>query len=68
MYICIYVDVIKKKTDGLFKDEFKILLFFDYILASSLIEYNNRVKKSNYFTAEEINVIIAGAIRGYAAL
>ena len=68
MYFPYDADVIKKKSDGLFKDEFKILLFFDYILANSLVEYHNRVKKNNYFTAEELNVIIAGAIRGYSAL
>ena len=67
MYLFVDADVIKKKADGLFKDEFKILLFFDYILASALVEYHNRVKKGNYFTAEELNVIIAGAIRGYSS-
>lgn len=25
-------DVIKKKADGIFSDEFKLLLFFDYVL------------------------------------
>ena len=68
MYLFKHADVIKKKADGLFKDEFKILLFFDYILINALVEYHNRVKKSNYFTAEELNVIIAGSIRGYSSL
>lgn len=68
MYAIRYSVVLRKKSDGLFKDEYKILLFFDYILANSQTEYNNRLKRSNYFTAEEINVIIAGAIRGYSAL
>lgn len=29
------LDVIKKKTDGLFSDNYKVLLFFDYILTNS---------------------------------
>lgn len=63
-----YLDILKKKTDGMFKDEYKILLFFDYILISAQAEYMNRIKKKNYFTAEEINILLAGAIRGYSAL
>lgn len=26
------LDVMKKKCDGIFSDEFKVLLFFDYVL------------------------------------
>ena len=63
-----YVDVLKSRTDGLFSDEFRILLFFDYIITSSLAEYNNRQKKKLPFSADEINTIMIGAIRGYAAL
>lgn len=47
----INLDVIKKKTDGLFGDSFKIILFFDYILTNAVAEYNNRVQKRNPFTA-----------------
>ena len=28
----LYQDAIKKKADGIFSDEFKLLLFFDYVL------------------------------------
>lgn len=31
----INLDVLKKKTDGMFSDQFKILLFFDYILTNA---------------------------------
>lgn len=61
-------DVVKKKTDGLFSDSFKILLFFDYILTNALVEYQSRVQKKNSFTADEINIILCGAVKGYAAL
>jgi hypothetical protein len=60
--------LLKKKTDGLFSDEFKVILFFDYVVASLYSEYQNRYKKKSYFLPEEINIIMAGAIRGYAAL
>ena len=43
--------MIKKKTDGMFSDQYKILLFFDYILTSAEVEYNNRLAKKNPFTA-----------------
>lgn len=33
-----------------------------------LKEYKNRVKTQKYFTNEEINILICGALRGYAAL
>ena len=52
MYILNKVDALKKKTEGLFSDEYRVLLFFDYILVSSFVEYGNRVKKKNPFTAE----------------
>ena len=52
MYFFTYVDVLKSKTDGLLNDEFRILLFFDYIITSSLAEYNSRQKKKLPFSAD----------------
>lgn len=63
-----FLDVIRKKSDGMFSEQYKILLFFDYILTSAQVQYSNRVLKNNPFSAEEINIILAGAIRGYASL
>lgn len=60
--------VIKKKSDGMFSDQYKVLLFFDYVLTNAEVEYNNRVQKRNPFSADEINIIITGAIRGYSSL
>ena len=52
----------------MFSDQYKILLFFDYILTSAEVEYNNRMEKKNPFTAQQINIIISGTIRGYCSL
>lgn len=62
------IDVIKKKSDGIFSDEYKILLFFDYVLVDLQKEYISRKEKKQYFTAEEINIIMVGTVKGYAAL
>ncbi len=68
MYFWHKIDVIKAKSDGLFRDEYQIILFFDYIVASLEKEYLNRADKSNYFSADDINVIMSGGIKAYAEL
>ena len=45
-------DTIKKKIEGIFNDEYKLILFFDYIVASLHQEYNQRVEKEKAFTNE----------------
>lgn len=54
--------------EGLFSDDFKLVLFFDYVVTSLFTEYKNRIKGQRYFTNEEINILICGALKGYAAL
>lgn len=34
MYLPRYQDIVKKKIEGMFSDEYKIILFFDYIVTS----------------------------------
>lgn len=68
MYSFPYADIIKKKTEGIFSDEHKIILFFDYIVTSLMAEFRNKIKTQKSFTNEEINIITCGALRGYAAL
>lgn len=50
MYPSVHLDIIKKKTEGIFSDEHKIILFFDYIVASLMAEFRNRVKSQKNFT------------------
>jgi len=50
MYILCHLDSIRKKTSGLFSDEFKLILFFDYVVASLIAEYANRFKTQKYFS------------------
>jgi hypothetical protein len=38
------------------------------VVTSLFKEYRNRVKNQKYFTNEEVNILICGALRGYAAL
>lgn len=45
-----------------------MLLFFDYVLVDLNKEYMTRRDKKQPFTAEEINIIMVGALKGYAAL
>jgi hypothetical protein len=68
VYPCAHLDIVKKKTEGIFSDEHKIILFFDYIVASLMAEFMNKVKAQKSFTNEEINIITCGTLRGYAAL
>lgn len=68
MYVYLDAVTVKKKTEGLFSDEFKLILFFDYVVTSLFSEYKNRLKSQRFFTNEEINILICGALKGYAAL
>lgn len=45
-----------------------MVLFFDYVLVDLQTEYINRKEKGKPFSAEEVNVIMAGTVKGYAAL
>jgi hypothetical protein len=58
----------KKSTTGLFGEEHKIVLLFDYVLIDLYEESMNRIKQNRPFAAEELGSILAGAIKGYASV
>lgn len=60
--------IIKKSESGFLKDEYKIILFFDYILIDLEKEVENRIKQKKPLSAEEIGNILAGVVNGYAFL
>ena len=62
------LDVLEKKTDGIFSDEFKIVLFFDYVLTNLHEELASRKSKKQEFSPDEMSMIIHGTVKGYAAL
>ena len=49
MYIATDSDSVKKKVEGIFNDDYKLILFFDYIVASLIEEYNKRVENEQFF-------------------
>lgn len=58
----------KKFSQGMIRDEYKIILLFDYILIDMYSEANNRIRMNTRFTNEEISTILAGAVKGYASI
>jgi hypothetical protein len=52
MYPTCYSDLIKKHNQGLLRDDFKILLLFDYILIDVHTESHNRIRMNTRFSNE----------------
>jgi hypothetical protein len=45
-------DLMKKVSQGMIRDEFKIILLFDYILIDMYSEANNRIRLNTRFSNE----------------
>jgi hypothetical protein len=58
----------KKHSQGLIRDQWKILLLFDYILIDMHTEARNRIRMNTKFSNEELSTILAGAVKGYASV